>query len=147
MARATKKSLEQSPPRGSKKSPVRKRAYAPAGRTARQLPTAPEPNRLLKVWRRVLERRLRTRLRGSVAVEVHDNTHTMLTFQRRRGQWRLRLHHMFLAAPDEVIGALAASRVLPRDQRDQASRPAATLENPQSTYVISPVIALDIDEK
>lgn len=115
MARATRKSSEKgllkAPPmtalKAPKRRPARKRTYAPAGRTARQLPTAPEPNRLLKVWRRVLERRLRTRLRGSVAVEVHDNTHTMLTFQRRRGQWQLRLHHMFLAAPDEVICALA----------------------------------------
>ncbi|HZI13881.1 MAG TPA: hypothetical protein VE153_26125 [Myxococcus sp.] len=75
---------------------------------ARQVPVAPEPNRLLKVWRRVLERRLRTRLRGKVAVEIHDNTHTMLTFQRHRALWRLRLHHMFLAAPDDVVQALAS---------------------------------------
>lgn len=84
-----------------------KKRSAPVGRTARQLPGTPEPNRLLKVWRRVLERRLRTRLCSNVAVEIHDNTHTMLTFQRRRGLWRLRLHHMFLAAPDPVIQALA----------------------------------------
>lgn len=68
---------------------------------------APEPQRLLRVWRRVLERRLRTKLRGHVVLEIHDNTHTMVTFQKERGQWRLRLHHMFLAAPDEVLGALA----------------------------------------
>ena len=85
---------------------VKKRTYA-AGRTARQAPGAAEPNRLLKVWRRVLERRLRSRLRTNVAVEIHDNTHTMLTFQRQRGLWRLRLHHMFLAAPDDVIQSLA----------------------------------------
>lgn len=71
------------------------------------MPDAPEPNRLLKVWRRVLERRLRARMRGKVAVEIHDNTHTMLTFQRERGLWRLRLHHMFLAAPDDVVHAVA----------------------------------------
>lgn len=90
-----------------KKNVVRKRSYT-AGRVARQVPIAPEPNRLLKVWRRVLERRLRTRLRAKVAVEIHDNTHTMLTFQRQRALWRLRLHHMFLAAPDEVLQALAS---------------------------------------
>lgn len=89
------------------KNIIRQRTY-PAGRVARQLPVAPEPNRLLKVWRRVLERRLRTRLRGKVAVEIHDNTHTMLTFQRQRALWRLRLHHMFLAAPDDVLQALAS---------------------------------------
>ena len=84
----------------------RKRNY-PAARLARQQPSAPEPNRLLKVWRRVLERRLRTRLRAKVAVEIHDNTHTMITFQRQRALFRLRLHHMFMAAPDEVLQALA----------------------------------------
>ncbi len=89
------------------KNIVRKRSY-PAARLARQQqPLAPEPNRLVKVWRRVLERRLRTRLRAKVAIEIHDNTHTMLTFQRQRALWRLRLHHMFLAAPDDVLQALA----------------------------------------
>ena len=91
----------------AKKKNLAKKRSSPAGRIARELPTAPEPNRLLKVWRRVLERRLRTRLRAKVAVEIHDNTHTMLTFQRQRALFRLRLHHMFLAAPDDVIQALA----------------------------------------
>jgi len=62
--------------------------------------------KVLRVWRRVLERRLRNRLRGRVAVEIHDNTHTMVTFQKNRGKWCLRLHHMFLAASDEVLSAL-----------------------------------------
>ena len=97
MARERKKSQ-------SRKKPQKTR---PAGRIARQVPTDPEPNRLLKVWRRVLERRLRKALRTNVAVEIHDNTHTMLTFQRNRSLWRLRLHHMFLAAPDEVLQSLA----------------------------------------
>lgn len=68
-----------------------------------------EPELLLQAWTRILERRLATRLRGRVRVEIHDNTHTMMSFQRRAGGWwRLRLHHMFLAASDEVLGALAA---------------------------------------
>jgi hypothetical protein len=67
----------------------------------------PEPQRLLRVWKRVLERRLRARLRTDVTVEVHDNTHTMVTFERVRRGWRIRLHHMFLAAPEEVVTALA----------------------------------------
>ncbi len=73
-----------------------------------RLPVASlEPQKLLGVWRRVLERRLRTRLKSRVAIQLHDNTHTMLTFQRHRGFWRVRLHHMFLAAPDDVVSALA----------------------------------------
>lgn len=67
----------------------------------------PEPERLLRVWRRVLERRLRNLMQARVFVELHDNTHTMLTYQRTRGVWRLRLHHMFVAAPEDVLGALA----------------------------------------
>ncbi|MBJ6763249.1 hypothetical protein JGU66_20975 [Myxococcaceae bacterium JPH2] len=94
-------------PSKKQKSVVKKRSYT-AGRVVRQSPVDPEPNRLVKVWRRVLERRLRTRMRAKVAVEIHDNTHTMLTFQRQRALWRLRLHHMFLAAPDEVLQALAS---------------------------------------
>ena len=88
------------------KNIVRKRAY-PAPRLARDPVRQMEPNRLLRVWRRVLERRLRTRLQARVAIEIHDNTHTMVTYQRSRGVWRLRLHHMFLAAPDSVLDALA----------------------------------------
>ncbi|MGQ0505478.1 MAG: hypothetical protein ACT4TC_09175 [Myxococcaceae bacterium] len=65
-----------------------------------------EPTRLLGVWRRVLERRLRSRLKQRVVLSVHDNTHTMVTFQRLRGTWHLRLHHMFLAAPEDVLTAL-----------------------------------------
>jgi hypothetical protein len=67
----------------------------------------PEPERLLRVWRRVLTRRLRRAMRARVVVELHDNTHTMLTYLRQRGAWRVRLHHMFVAAPDEVVEALA----------------------------------------
>jgi hypothetical protein len=69
---------------------------------------AAEPERLLQVWIRILERRLSARLKGKALVEIHDNTHTMVTFQKRGNLWRVRLHHMFLAASDEVLGALAA---------------------------------------
>ncbi|MFN0062741.1 MAG: hypothetical protein ACKVPX_09510 [Myxococcaceae bacterium] len=75
---------------------------------ARELVPKIEPQRLVRVWRRLLERRLRNRLQGHVAVELHDNTHTMVTYRRRRGRWALRLHHMFLAATDDVLHALAS---------------------------------------
>ena len=92
--------------RTSAKNIVKKRTYtAPRlGVGGRRMP---EAQRLLRVWRRVLERRLRARLRAEVLVEVHDNTHTMVTFERVRRGWRLRVHHMFLAAPEEVVTALA----------------------------------------
>lgn len=87
---------------------VETRRAAPAARLARASVAEPQPERLLRVWRRVLERRLRTAMRAHVVVELHDNTHTMLTYQRHRGAWRLRLHHMFVAAPESVVEALAA---------------------------------------
>jgi hypothetical protein len=115
------RSKTQTPSKSKSKS--KKPRTPPAGRVARPIPSRrpvraapPERDRnptegveasVLRVWRRVLERRLKTRLRAKVAVEVHDNTHTMVTFQRQRGLWRLRLHHMFLAAPDEILTALA----------------------------------------
>ncbi len=46
------------------------------------------------------------RLRSRVAIEIHDNTHTMVTYRRVSGSWWLRLHHMFLRAPDDVLDAL-----------------------------------------
>jgi hypothetical protein len=81
----------------------RRRAYD-APRVAR---LTGEPGRLLRVWHRVLEQRLRKRLAARVAVYIHDNTHTMVTFQRSGGAWRLRLHHMFLKASDVVLDSLA----------------------------------------
>ena len=88
------------------KSLVKRRRYA-AGRLATGGVRRPEAQRLLRVWRRVLERRLRHRLRTEVVVEIHDNTHTMVSFVRIARGWRLRLHHMFLAAPEEVVSALS----------------------------------------
>jgi len=88
------------------KNIVKKRTYASA-RVAVLRSRVPEPQRLLRVWKRVLERRLRARLRTDVAVEVHDNTHTMVTFERTRRGWHIRVHHMFLAAPEDVVTALA----------------------------------------
>lgn len=87
---------------------VRKKRSYTAPRIARLRAPQAEAERLLVVWRRVLERRLRSRLKSAVVLEIHDNTHTMMTFQRVRGTWRLRLHHMFLAAPDDVVNALSS---------------------------------------
>ncbi len=63
---------------------------------------------LERIWRRVLVRRLKLKLSANVTISVTDNTHTMISFKRRRGEYRVRLHHMFLAAPEPVVSALAA---------------------------------------
>lgn len=56
-------------------------------------------------------RRLQEKLAGllpmRVLVRVTDNLHTMLSFGRQDGRLIIRLHRMFLHAPDEVLEALA----------------------------------------
>ncbi len=84
-----------------------KRRSYPANRLVRAADRSLDPQLLVRVWRRALERRLKRRFRARVIVELHDNTNTMLTFERGRPGWRLRLHHMFLAAPDLVLDALS----------------------------------------
>lgn len=55
----------------------------------------------------ILERRLSARVGRPLTVCITDNTHTMLSFGRRSGVLQVRMHHMFLDAPHEVVGALA----------------------------------------
>lgn len=43
-----------------------------------------------------------------VRLTVHDNRTTMVSFRRRGAEVHYRIHHMFLDAPVEVVGALAA---------------------------------------
>ena len=43
-----------------------------------------------------------------VRLTVHDNRSTMVSFRRNPGEIHYRIHHMFLAAPHEVVSALAA---------------------------------------
>jgi hypothetical protein len=73
--------------------------------------------------RAALERRLRLALGGPVALAITDNRRTMVSLHRHEGVRRIRLHHMFLDAGPEVIGALGryfargdhfASRLLDR---------------------------------
>lgn len=53
-----------------------------------------------------LARRLRSRLLAPVLLELTDNTYTMISFTRRSGAYRLRLHRMFLRADEEVLVSL-----------------------------------------
>jgi hypothetical protein len=55
----------------------------------------------------ILERRLTARVGRPLSVSIHDNTHTMLSFGRRQGVLQVRMHHMFLSASQDVVGALA----------------------------------------
>jgi hypothetical protein len=60
------------------------------------------------IWREALQRRLRSRVAQALRIRVTDNVHTMLSFSRQDGVLEVRLHHMFLVAPDPVIDALAS---------------------------------------
>jgi hypothetical protein len=56
--------------------------------------------------RQALERRLVAAFAGPVQLAVTDNRHRMITHTRARGTLRVRVHMMFLDAPDRVLDAL-----------------------------------------
>lgn len=61
---------------------------------------------------------LSARLAEDVRLVVHDNRSTMVSFRRHGREVHFRIHHMFLDAPEEVVGALAA---FARPGRDAAA--------------------------
>jgi hypothetical protein len=56
--------------------------------------------------RQTLERRLRSAFPGPVQLAVTDNSHSMVSYARRGGTLRARVHMMFLDAPAAVQEAL-----------------------------------------
>jgi len=58
--------------------------------------------------RQALERRLTTAFAGPVQLAVTDNRRRMVTHSKARGTLRVRVHMMFLGAPDRVRDALVA---------------------------------------
>src|SRR6266576_85505 len=66
--------------------------------------------------RQMLERRLRASFPGPVLLAVTDNRHSMVTYVRRGGILRARLHMMFLDAPPAVQEALV--RYIVRGDRE-----------------------------
>jgi hypothetical protein len=73
------------------------------GKPARQLPA----RQVVLVKAEHLARRLSRDLNTSVRLSVTDNRSTMVSFRRAQSNLRLRLHHMFLDAPDPVVRAIA----------------------------------------
>jgi hypothetical protein len=90
--------------------------------------------------RQTLERRLQAAFAGPVHLAVTDNCHSMVSFDRRNGTVRARLHMMFLDAPAKVQEALVryiakadkqSSRIVGRyidanGHRIRATRPVLT---------------------
>jgi hypothetical protein len=56
--------------------------------------------------RQALERRFQTAFSGAVQLGVTDNRRRMVTHTRVRGTLRIRVHMMFLGAPERVLEAL-----------------------------------------
>lgn len=56
-----------------------------------------------------LQQQLETLLGYHVQVTITDNSSSIITFRKHAaGMFRVRLHHMFLMAPDHVLAALAS---------------------------------------
>jgi hypothetical protein len=63
---------------------------------------------------------LQAALCEQVRLTIHDNRSTMLSYQRRDTGLHVRLHHMFLDAPEDVVRAVAdfaSGRRLPAPRR------------------------------
>ena len=92
---------------------ARERAVAIARPSAPQrleaVPIDPsDPTEVAELARQHLEERIGAHLQGRrLALAVTDNRHTMISVKREKGFFRLRLHHMFLAADTDVVRALS----------------------------------------
>jgi hypothetical protein len=75
-------------------------------RPARERPSIPEREELL-LKADVMARRLAADLGMPVRLAVTDNRSTMVSFRRSSSNLRLRIHHMFLDAPEMVVRAIA----------------------------------------
>lgn len=56
--------------------------------------------------RQALERRLGAAYPGQVVLSITDNRHSIISYGRKAGVLRVRLHHMFLDAPPKILEAL-----------------------------------------
>jgi len=54
-----------------------------------------------------METRLRTHLKAPLRVIITDNTHSIISVKTKKNAYIIRLHHMFLEAPESVIMSLA----------------------------------------
>lgn len=56
----------------------------------------------------LVARRLGMKLGLPVELQITDNTYTMVSYARRGAGYRVRIHHMFLLADDEILTQVAA---------------------------------------
>lgn len=79
----------------------RQRPVARSARAAALTDAQPAPR-----LRQQFCRRLALRLGSPVEIEVTNNTYTMISFSKKAGAYRVRLHHMFLLASDDIVRTL-----------------------------------------
>lgn len=80
---------------------------SPGLETGAPVPLTPPPHPVVVARAEVLASRLSRDLGMRVRLAVTDNRSTMLSFKRNASALSVRLHHMFLDAPEDVVQALA----------------------------------------
>jgi hypothetical protein len=83
--------------------------------------------------RQALERRLTAAFPGPVLLSITDNRHSMISHSVERGVLHVRIHHMFLDAPADVLDMLVL--YLTRDDRGASVRVGQFIEDASSRIV------------
>lgn len=65
------------------------------------------PNHCSAADVKAIETRLRSLLKACLCVTITDNTHSIISVKGTKNDYTLRLHHMFLDAPEPVLESLA----------------------------------------
>ncbi len=85
-----------------------------------------------EVARRALESRVATHIVDRrLILTITDNCYTMISVRRQKGQYRLRLHHMFLDADADIVRALG--RYVARNDRAASRALGLYIEDHQRT--------------
>ena len=83
--------------------------------------------------RQALERRLMAAFPGPVHLSITDNRHSMISHSTERGVLHVRIHHMFLDAPSDVLDTLVL--YLTRGDRLASVRVGQFIEDASSRIV------------
>jgi hypothetical protein len=86
--------------------------------------------------RQALERRLMAAFPGPVLLSITDNRHSMISHSTEKGVLHVRIHHMFLDAPSDVLDMLVL--YLTRDDRIASARVGRFIEDASSRIVRHP---------
>ncbi len=73
----------------------------------------------MELFESILEQKLAKRLEAPVSLTITDNSNSMLYIWPKDGEYKIRLHHMFLDADDEVLDDLVRYAKTGRSKRIQ----------------------------